>query len=73
MNDFRLRRELARVLGVPSPDVTKLRDGSLLIRTPTYSESVAVSGVTTLEGAPIAASLHPSLNMSKGTVYSRNC
>ena len=43
MNDFRLRRVLVRILGVQSPDVTKLRDGALLIQTPTYSESIAVS------------------------------
>ena len=73
MKDFRLGREwVLRILGVQSPDVAKL-PRALLIRNPTYSESIVVSSVATLEGAPVTASLHPSLNMSKGTVYSRNC
>ena len=52
INDIRLRQEVGRVLGVRSPDVTKLRDGALLIRTGTYSKSIAVSKVTSLPRIP---------------------
>ena len=50
LNPFALRRSLARVLGIQFPDISKLRDGAILVKTPTFAMSQALSRVSSLIG-----------------------
>ena len=61
---------MARVFEIQFPDISKLRDGTVFVKTPTFAMSHALSRVSSLVGAPVALELHRSLNSSKGTVYS---
>ena len=70
LNPFALRRSVARVLGIQFPDISKLRDGAILVKTPTFAMSQALSRVSSLIGAPVVSEPHRSLNSSKGTLYS---
>ena len=55
----------------PGPDmpVSRQRDGSLLVRTMTASQSAALEELTSLAGHSVSSAPHSSLNTSKGTVY----
>ena len=61
---------MAFVLGIQFPDISKLRDNALLIISPTFAMSQALSRVSPLMGAPVVSEPHRSLNSSKGTLYS---
>ena len=61
---------MARELGIQFPDISKLRDGAILVKTPTFAMSQALSRVSSLIGAPVVSEPHRSLNSSKGTLYS---
>ena len=45
LDPFALRSSVARMLGIQFPDISKLRDGATLVKTPTYAMSQAFSRV----------------------------
>ena len=51
LNPFALRRSVVRLLDIPSPDI-KLRDGAILIKTPTSTMSQALSRVSSNDFEP---------------------
>ena len=53
LNPFALWRSVARVLAIPFPDISKLRDGAIPAKTPSFAMSQAVSRVSSLVGAPV--------------------
>ena len=69
LNPFSLRRSVARALGIPFPDISKLRDGAILVKTPTSAISPALPRVSSLVGAPVISNPLRSLNSSKGIVH----
>ena len=52
LNPFALCRSVACVLGIPFPDLSKLRDGCILVKTPIFAMSHAFSCVSSLVGLP---------------------
>ena len=69
LNPFALHRSVVLVLGIPFPDISKLRDSAILVKTPTSAMSQALSRVSSLIGAPVVSTHHRSLYSFKGLVY----
>ena len=67
---FALRLSVDRVLDIQFPDISKLRDCAILVKTPIFTMRQALSRVSSLIGAPVVLEPHRSLNSSKGTLYS---
>ena len=60
---------MARVLDIPFPDISKLRDGAIFVKTPTFAINQALSRVSSLVGALVVSTYYRSLSSSKVTVY----
>ena len=68
-NIFRVHDGLVSRCPGPDMPVSRQRDGSLLVRALTASQSAALEELTSLAGHSVSSAPHGSLNTSKGTVY----
>ena len=51
--------------------ISPLRDGSILIKTKTVSQSEGLQSLSAAAGCEVSAKPHPTLNTRKGTIYSK--